>query len=178
MHIFMKLCLLYTVFVLVMCRSRNYFVMNENWVCNVKRLCIDCLRLSQCSWCKTENKCFSRKLTPEDYCRDNFIDYHDHGLSLLDNAKCSCAGDIEENCTPPDIFTDQKCSGRGSCLCGRCVCDQPDPEHPTKMVVGDYCEYDNFSCDGPKCNEGPYHYLQNDTTLSIDSVFASLFSNE
>lgn len=26
------------------------------------------------------------------------------------------------------------------------------------MVVGDYCEYDNFSCDGPRCNEGPYLY--------------------
>lgn len=24
------------------------------------------------------------------------------------------------------------------------------------MVMGEYCEYDNFSCDGPKCNEGPY----------------------
>ena len=25
-----------------------------------------------------------------------------------------------------------------------------------QIVMGEYCEYDNFSCDGPKCNEGPY----------------------
>lgn len=24
------------------------------------------------------------------------------------------------------------------------------------MVVGEFCEFDNYSCDGPKCNEGPY----------------------
>lgn len=25
--------------------------------------------------------------------------------------------------------------------------------------MGEYCEFDNFSCDGPKCNEGPYSVI-------------------
>ncbi|XP_038076303.1 integrin beta-1-B-like [Patiria miniata] len=37
------------------------------------------------------------------------------------------------------------CSGRGSCVCGQCVCFQrPDP---TQQVSGAHCECDNFSCD-------------------------------
>lgn len=26
--------------------------------------------------------------------------------------------------------------------------------------MGEYCEFDNFSCVGPKCNEGPYSLSQ------------------
>ncbi|CAG9783667.1 unnamed protein product [Diatraea saccharalis] len=154
-------CLLVT---LVTARTRNPFVLNENWVCNVKRSCLECLRLNQCSWCDTENKCFSRRVQNfEGYCKNNTIHYQNHGLSYADNAKCACAaGQLEENCLPEDDTSGLKCSGRGQCLCGRCVCDtEPDPSHPTKAVMGQYCEYDNFSCDGPRCNEGPYHFLGN-----------------
>lgn len=60
------------------------FIMDENWVCNVKRSCLECLRLSQCSWCQAENRCFSRKLpTYEDYCRDNSTEYHNYECKLL-----------------------------------------------------------------------------------------------
>lgn len=60
------------------------FIMDENWVCNVKRSCLECLRLSQCSWCQAENRCFSRKLpTYEDFCRDNSTEYHNYECKLL-----------------------------------------------------------------------------------------------
>ena len=32
------------------------------------------------------------------------------------------------------------------------------------MIMGEYCEFDNFSCDDPKCNEGPYS-LSNPTVV-------------
>ncbi|XP_028160741.1 integrin beta-6-like [Ostrinia furnacalis] len=139
------------------------FTIDENWVCNVKRSCLECLRLSQCSWCQAENRCFSRKLpTFEDFCRDNSTEYQNYRLSFMDNAKCSCAGGhLEENCYPPGVTEGPKCTGRGACICGRCACNpMPDPEHPTKMVMGEFCEFDNFSCEGPRCNEGPF--LHND----------------
>lgn len=37
------------------------------------------------------------------------------------------------------------CSGRGSCVCGDCVCF-PRP-NPLEVVSGTFCECDNFSCD-------------------------------
>lgn len=38
--------------------------------------------------------------------------------------------------------SDQVCSGRGVCECGRCVCDQSR----LGLVYGKYCEKDDFSC--------------------------------
>lgn len=37
--------------------------------------------------------------------------------------------------------------------------------------MGEYCEFDNFSCDGPKCNEGPYSLSEPviDDDVTIDN---------
>ncbi|KAM3963450.1 uncharacterized protein ACR2FA_002390 [Aphomia sociella] len=145
---------------------RKAFVMDESWVCNVKKSCIECLRLPQCSWCPTDNKCFSMKIPNfKDYCVNNALEHKDYGFSLEDNAVCACSNssgiELEQNCHLPGTTDGAECSGRGQCVCGRCLCDPtPDLEHPTKMVLGEYCEYDNFSCDGPKCNEGPYSIVE------------------
>lgn len=55
-------------------------------------------------------------------------------MSLHENAECACAGpEIKNSCPPTD--TEQKCSGRGKCVCGRCFCDvNPDPMHPSKVL--------------------------------------------
>lgn len=29
-----------------------------------------------------------------------------------------------------------------------------------QTIVGEYCDFDNFSCDGRHCNEGPYPLSQ------------------
>ncbi|XP_049866616.1 integrin beta-like protein 1 [Pectinophora gossypiella] len=142
---------------------RRPFVMDEQWVCGIKKSCVDCLRLPHCSWCEAESTCFSKNLPLfEDFCADNAMHYVDHGLNLEDNAKCTCSSsEIENNCYQPGVYDGAECSNRGTCQCGRCVCDSPaDPDHPTKTIVGEYCEFDNFSCDGPRCNEGPYYIHQ------------------
>ncbi|XP_059054363.1 uncharacterized protein LOC131848494 [Achroia grisella] len=148
--------------------TRNAFAIDESWVCNVKKSCVDCLRLSQCSWCPTDNKCFSKKLPNFDaFCINDAIEHNDFGFSLEENAVCACSNsnetelEVHQNCHPPGVSEGEQCSGRGQCVCGRCLCDHtPDVENPTKMVLGEYCEFDNFSCDGPKCNEGPYSLVQ------------------
>ncbi|XP_044149121.1 integrin beta-8 [Bufo gargarizans] len=45
-----------------------------------------------------------------------------------------------ENCNQSP--SDSECSGRGTCLCGKCYCSK------TKLgkIYGKYCEMDNFSC--------------------------------
>lgn len=37
------------------------------------------------------------------------------------------------------------------------------------MIFGRYCEYDNFSCDGPNCNEGPYLFVDKKNDENIVS---------
>ncbi|CAH0604621.1 unnamed protein product [Chrysodeixis includens] len=139
--------------------SRKSFLMDDRHVCIVKTSCLECLKLSHCSWCETENKCFSKKLPSfEDFCSNSTIDHIDYNMSIQENAECSCSkGEVKQRCFPPGVTEGPACSGRGTCVCGQCVC-KPDYDHefPTKMVMGEYCEFDNFSCDGPKCNEGPY----------------------
>ncbi|CAB3236455.1 unnamed protein product [Arctia plantaginis] len=115
--------------------------------------------LSHCSWCPTEKICFSRQLeTFKTFCSNDTVNHEDYGLSLEGNAVCSCnREEIEENCYPPGVTSGPVCSSRGSCVCGQCMCNTvPDPKEPTKTVMGEFCEYDNFSCEGPRCNEGPY----------------------
>ncbi|MBN3298006.1 integrin beta-8 [Amia ocellicauda] len=61
---------------------------------------------------------------------------------------CPCAGEGNETDVTPDCQRDDAqpaCSGRGICLCGRCVCDRIS----VGTVHGQYCEIDDFSC--------PYH---------------------
>ncbi|CAG9585566.1 unnamed protein product [Danaus chrysippus] len=157
----------------VLARKLDVYSINERWVCHIKQSCFDCLRLPQCSWCPEDEMCFSAHLPLyENYCEKQRINHTDYGMSFEDNAECACSGDkIMSDCQPPES-TGPECSGRGSCVCGRCFCDeQPDPENPSKTIMGDYCEYDNFSCSGPKCNEGPYSI--HDLTAYEDNVTSS-----
>ncbi|KAI5641798.1 integrin beta-8-like [Phthorimaea operculella] len=139
-------------------------VVDEKSVCHVKNSCLECLRLPQCSWCGETEKCFSKDLPGgEDECKNlatPATPYVDYGLSLEGNARCACLGDeLEKNCYHPATTDGPECFGRGKCECGRCVCDPvPDVNHTSKVIMGEYCEFDNFSCDRPDCNEGPYLY--------------------
>lgn len=166
---FKSLLLLLPLLIFVICEEneikKKVVSINEDWVCRVKSNCIDCLSLTQCAWCNTTSdlkpKCFSPKLT-EEYCPNETIFHFEYGLSFESNARCACQGGVvEPDCRSPDAAKDAPdCSGRGKCKCGRCVCDPiPDPDNPTKTIVGRYCQLDNFSCDGPHCNEGPYSYI-------------------
>ncbi|XP_023949223.1 integrin beta pat-3 [Bicyclus anynana] len=141
----------------VSARHGDIYNLDESWICNIKRSCVDCLRLSQCSWCRSENKCFSEKLSIYN-CKEDKVQHVNYGLSLEENAKCACDPEnAEQNCRHPDV-TDVICSGRGICICGRCSCNMmPDP---SKTIMGEYCEYDNYSCNDTKCNEGPYNIYE------------------
>ncbi|XP_006636260.2 integrin beta-8 [Lepisosteus oculatus] len=62
-----------------------------------------------------------------------------------ETGSCTCEqggeeGGLGESCRLDD--TQPACSGRGSCLCGRCVCARSS----LGLVFGKYCEMDNFSC--------------------------------
>ncbi|PIK50534.1 putative integrin beta G subunit isoform X1 [Apostichopus japonicus] len=83
-----------------------------------------------------------------------------NGAGTLECGACDCnAGHYGRNCEcssdGPTLEDSDKlckagnstiiCSGRGSCVCGDCVCfPRPNPE---EVVKGTYCECDNFSCD-------------------------------
>ncbi|XP_045785133.1 integrin beta-2-like [Maniola jurtina] len=143
---------------------RSIFSLDKSWICDIKKTCVDCLCLSQCSWCSSANKCFSEKLPHyKNYCQGDRIRTVNHGMSLEDSAICACDTNhlaVAKNCQHP-AETNTECSGRGTCLCGRCFCDEhPDPQSPSKMIMGEYCEYDNFSCNDTKCNEGPYNIYE------------------
>ncbi|XP_030754778.1 integrin beta-PS isoform X1 [Sitophilus oryzae] len=47
-------------------------------------------------------------------------------------------------CIKPNSTTGQECSGRGTCICGRCECES---RGTLENIYGDYCECDNFSCE-------------------------------
>uniref|UniRef100_A0A1B6CMD9 Integrin beta n=1 Tax=Clastoptera arizonana TaxID=38151 RepID=A0A1B6CMD9_9HEMI len=51
--------------------------------------------------------------------------------------------DLNVGCRP-DNTTTIDCSGRGSCVCGQCECENRGPD---ERVSGRFCECDNFSCD-------------------------------
>ncbi|KAG6449563.1 integrin beta-2 [Manduca sexta] len=142
-------------------RSRPAFVMNKHWVCNIKTSCFECLKLSHCSWCETKKQCFSNRLPMnKGFCENSTIEFNEYGFSISENAECSCAkGNTEQKCFPPGVIDGPECSGRGDCVCGQCVCHTYE-DQPAKVILGEYCEFDNFSCDGPKCNEGPYYIGQ------------------
>ncbi|XP_076250227.1 position-specific antigen beta subunit myospheroid isoform X1 [Rhynchophorus ferrugineus] len=65
---------------------------------------------------------------------------------------CECNADEINNmslnktlgCIKPNSTTGAECSGRGTCICGRCDCDS---KSPVENIYGDYCECDNFSCE-------------------------------
>ncbi|XP_047988586.1 integrin beta-3-like [Leguminivora glycinivorella] len=158
--------------------DRTIAGIDQREVCKIKKSCVNCLRLVHCSWCQTEEKCFSKELEPETCSETN--EYTDHGFSLQENAICSCKQETDvtedKNCVPEGADEETPpCSGRGECVCGRCVCKTY--ENSTKILMGDYCEFDNFSCDGPDCNEGPYALAQDkDHKDKEESVFSSWFS--
>ncbi|KAL4629738.1 integrin beta-8 isoform X1 [Arapaima gigas] len=69
------------------------------------------------------------------------------GRCLDEQDETSCgAGEEQDDLS---LFSDCKlggtgpdCSGRGLCVCGKCVCDHTN----LGMVHGNYCEVDDFSC--------------------------------
>ncbi|KPJ01813.1 Integrin beta pat-3 [Papilio xuthus] len=160
--VYLSLGVVFITVSIVTAKTRYPFVLDERFVCNIKQSCVECLKLTHCSWCVTNNRCFSKELpTFTDFCKNDTIDFKDNGFSIEENAECSCGSSIEDNCRPPEMTEGEVCSGRGSCVCGRCICNpNSDPEHPTKTIVGEYCDYDNFSCVGRHCNEGPYPLSQ------------------
>ncbi|KAG7207279.1 hypothetical protein KM043_008951 [Ampulex compressa] len=66
------------------------------------------------------------------------------------NCECSLHQDIPgldkhlQFCKP-DNTSLVHCSGRGTCSCGQCICEDRANEH--EVISGPYCECDNFSCD-------------------------------
>ncbi|XP_072388353.1 integrin beta-PS-like [Diabrotica undecimpunctata] len=72
--------------------------------------------------------------------------------------QCECIFDslstniTVNDCTPPDVPSALLCSGRGQCVCNKCMCELRQNEN--ERVYGEYCECDNFSCerhDGKPC---------------------------
>ncbi|XP_038215776.1 integrin beta-PS-like [Zerene cesonia] len=151
--------------------------LDKNWICGIKKSCVDCLQVHHCSWCPSQNKCFSESSPVENPCNDS-LHSANYEMSLLENAECACGifETRDNNCRPPGVTDGPECYGRGSCVCGRCFCDpNPDPENPSKVIIGEHCEFDNFSCDGPKCNEGPFsindlHLYEEDNADDVPEV--------
>lgn len=63
---------------------------------------------------------------------------------------CECNGDTVSEfpsnvqCLPANSTTKFECSGRGTCICGRCECES---RSPLEQIYGKFCECDNFSCE-------------------------------
>ncbi|CAG0885589.1 unnamed protein product [Darwinula stevensoni] len=90
------------------------------------------------------------------------------------NCDCSVGGEgvdpenWKEKCRPFNASEeDPMCSGRGSCDCDRCVCDQPGDG--SGQVFGPFCECDTRLCprspDGKSCG-GPTRGVCNCTTCA------------
>ena len=63
--------------------ARNAFIMDDRFVCTVKTSCFECLKLPQCSWCPTENKCFSKSLPGYGgFCSNDTIAHVDYGCEF------------------------------------------------------------------------------------------------
>ncbi|XP_047510596.1 integrin beta-PS-like [Pieris napi] len=150
--------LVFMTLLIVSINSYKIASLDESWICRIKKTCVDCLQLGQCSWCPSKSVCFSESTnTAEQFCNET-VRTHNYEMSLYENARCACEDmEMENNCRPEGMTEGPECHARGKCVCGKCFCNaNPDPENPSKVIIGDHCEYDNFSCDGPKCNEGPY----------------------
>ncbi|PIK50527.1 beta-C integrin subunit, partial [Apostichopus japonicus] len=96
-------------------------------------------------------------------CSDNTIvspDYCSNGNGSLVCGACTCfegrsgrlcecdrdeAEGVDEACVAPDSEEKLECSGRGTCVCGRCECDYR--ANTREEISGPYCECDNFSCE-------------------------------
>ncbi|XP_056640802.1 integrin beta-PS isoform X1 [Diorhabda sublineata] len=72
---------------------------------------------------------------------------------------CECLPDelptniTATDCIQPDIPNAIECSGRGQCVCKKCICESRLSEN--ERIYGKYCECDNFSCerhDGKLCS--------------------------
>ncbi|RXM32124.1 Integrin beta-8 [Acipenser ruthenus] len=90
---------------------------------------------SQCS-CRcgspaehTPGKCLDEVTPPDcENCRCNHMEKTKDGQLLLRNCQADQMQPV--------------CSGRGLCLCGKCLCDQSS----LGRIYGEYCEMDGFSC--------------------------------
>ncbi|XP_022079796.1 integrin beta-1-like [Acanthaster planci] len=62
-------------------------------------------------------------------------------------AKCSCDLEEYEALVPTCVWQNStvECSDRGSCICGKCVCNSRT--NPEEEIFGDKCQCDNFSCE-------------------------------
>ena len=66
----------------------------------------------------------------------------------LDDGVASTCNDISENTeqVSPDVCQPEGsgkiCNGRGTCVCGECVCDHSN----LGTIYGKFCEMDDFSC--------------------------------
>lgn len=61
---------------------------DENWICRIKKNCIDCLSLTHCVWCNSTNVqgCYSPTLQ-KDFCPNNIVNSMDHGCKLRCHGK-------------------------------------------------------------------------------------------
>nr|XP_031838530.1 integrin beta-PS-like [Nomia melanderi] len=57
---------------------------------------------------------------------------------LTNHVEGSFAGKLSDD-------SSNDCSGRGTCACGQCECEER--ENPKEIISGHFCECDNFSCD-------------------------------
>ncbi|XP_033117933.1 integrin beta-1-like isoform X2 [Anneissia japonica] len=101
-------------------------------------------------------------------CQNNTITYSDHCSEGNGNLTCGICNCNEESfgeycqCDATDIdeYDDRDecvgpgekmaCSGRGTCICGRCVCNT---KNGVSRYSGEFCECDNLSC-SPECENG------------------------
>lgn len=79
-----QVCVTFVMFTSIVA-LKHAFIMDERWVCNVKKSCFTCLKLQHCTWCETENKCFSNKLIHNKNCENSTIEFTDYGCKFLYN---------------------------------------------------------------------------------------------
>lgn len=62
--------------------------------------------------------------------------------------QCQCDSETQEDdtlCIKPNSTDHEVCSGLGSCVCGKCACNELSDR--TKKIYGTYCQCNNFGCD-------------------------------
>ena len=125
---------------LVMVRPVGY---NETTTIRVRSLCR--CRCGLAGRCRDDTQCRENSERSD---QDRYSDQTSREQSQEQDPGNPTGSELDPDSYPDQTWlcraegSEEDCSGRGVCVCGKCVCDQSN----LGTVHGKYCEMDDFSC--------------------------------